>query len=131
MYIGFLLACMFSCRQFWAAIWLLGIEPRFSGRGVSALNHWCISPASHFIYSSLTASEVDILFWATKLTLRPDLSEMWYWTVSIVELNIQATFKGSQERGVARNQFCPLLHSLHGCFSDKHTVMASLSVWID
>jgi hypothetical protein len=30
---------------FWATMWLLGIELRISGRAVSALNYWAISPA--------------------------------------------------------------------------------------
>jgi hypothetical protein len=32
-------------RWLWATMWLLGIELRTSGRAVSALNHWTISPA--------------------------------------------------------------------------------------
>ena len=32
----------------WAAMWVRGSEPRFSGKAVSALNHWAISPAPHF-----------------------------------------------------------------------------------
>jgi hypothetical protein len=32
-------------RWLWATMWLLGIELRTSGRAVSALNHWDISPA--------------------------------------------------------------------------------------
>ena len=32
-------------RQVWAAMWVLGIEPGFSGRAVSVLNLWAISPA--------------------------------------------------------------------------------------
>jgi len=32
-------------RWLWAAMWLLGIELRTSGRAASALNHWAISPA--------------------------------------------------------------------------------------
>lgn len=32
-----------SCRQFWAAIWVMGIEPGSSGRAASALNHWATS----------------------------------------------------------------------------------------
>jgi hypothetical protein len=32
-------------RWLWATMWLLGIELRTSGRAVSALNHWVISPA--------------------------------------------------------------------------------------
>jgi len=37
-------------RWTWATMWLLGIELRTSGRAVSALNHWDISPAQqdHF-----------------------------------------------------------------------------------
>jgi hypothetical protein len=38
------------CRWLWATMWLLGIELRTSGRAVSALNHWAISPAQ-IIYS--------------------------------------------------------------------------------
>ena len=34
-----------SYRQVWAAMWVLGMEPGFSGRAVNALNHWTISPA--------------------------------------------------------------------------------------
>jgi hypothetical protein len=32
-------------RWLWVIMWLLGIELRTSGRAVSALNHWTISPA--------------------------------------------------------------------------------------
>ena len=32
-------------RELWTAVWVLGIEPRSSGRAVSALNCWAISPA--------------------------------------------------------------------------------------
>ena len=32
-------------RWLWATMWLLGVELRTSGRAVSALNHWAISPA--------------------------------------------------------------------------------------
>jgi hypothetical protein len=32
-------------RQLWAAMWLLGIELRSSGRAANAVNHWTISPA--------------------------------------------------------------------------------------
>jgi hypothetical protein len=32
-------------RWLWAAMWLLGIELRISGRAASALNLWAISPA--------------------------------------------------------------------------------------
>jgi hypothetical protein len=35
-------------RWLWATMWLLGIEFRTSGRAVSALNHWAISPASKY-----------------------------------------------------------------------------------
>jgi hypothetical protein len=28
-----------------AAIWVLGVEPKFSGRTASTLNHWVITPA--------------------------------------------------------------------------------------
>jgi hypothetical protein len=34
-----------SYRWLWGAMWLLGIEPRFSGRAASVLNCWAISPA--------------------------------------------------------------------------------------
>lgn len=34
-----------SYRQLWTAMWVLGIEPVFSGRAVSALIRWAISPA--------------------------------------------------------------------------------------
>jgi len=38
-------------RWLWATMWLLGIELRTSGRGVSALNRWAISLSSphHFL----------------------------------------------------------------------------------
>jgi hypothetical protein len=36
-------------RWLWATMWLLGTELRTSGRAVSALNLWAISPA-HFIF---------------------------------------------------------------------------------
>ena len=32
-------------RQWWAAMWVLGIEPWFPGRAAHALNHWNISSA--------------------------------------------------------------------------------------
>jgi hypothetical protein len=38
-----------SYRQFWAAIWILGTEARFSGRTARVLNHWAILPAASFI----------------------------------------------------------------------------------
>ena len=34
-----------SYRQLWAAMWMLRVEPRSSGRAATALNHWAISPA--------------------------------------------------------------------------------------
>jgi hypothetical protein len=34
----------------WATMWLLGFELRTSGRAVSILNHWAISPASVFFF---------------------------------------------------------------------------------
>ena len=34
----------------WATMWLLGSEPRTSGRAVSAPNRWAISPAPVFIF---------------------------------------------------------------------------------
>jgi len=47
--------CIYTCmpeegirslyRWLWATVWLLGIELRTSGRAVSALNRWTISPA--------------------------------------------------------------------------------------
>jgi hypothetical protein len=36
-------------RWLWATMWLLGIELRTSGRAVSVLNHWAISPAHCFL----------------------------------------------------------------------------------
>ena len=38
----------FHCRTLWATMWVLGIELRSSGRAVSALNPWAISPVPHF-----------------------------------------------------------------------------------
>jgi hypothetical protein len=35
-----------SYRQFWAAMWVLGIKPGSSGRGASALNPWATFPAT-------------------------------------------------------------------------------------
>ena len=32
----------------WATMWVMGFELRTSGRAVSALNHWAISPAQYF-----------------------------------------------------------------------------------
>ena len=32
-------------QMVWVTMWLLGVELRTSGRAVSALNHWAISPA--------------------------------------------------------------------------------------
>ena len=42
-------------RWLWATMWLLGIELRTSGRAVSALNRWAISPAQtwRFVFLSL------------------------------------------------------------------------------
>jgi hypothetical protein len=37
-------------RWLWATMWLLGIELRTSGRAVSVLNHWAISPATFIIF---------------------------------------------------------------------------------
>jgi hypothetical protein len=38
-------------RWLWTTMWLLGIELRTSGRAVSVLNHWAISPACmHLLY---------------------------------------------------------------------------------
>jgi hypothetical protein len=37
-------------RRLWATMWLLGIELQISGRAVSALNHWAISPALSFTF---------------------------------------------------------------------------------
>jgi len=37
-------------RWLWATMWLLGFELRTSGRAVSALNHWAISPALLFFF---------------------------------------------------------------------------------
>jgi hypothetical protein len=37
-------------RWLWATMWLLGIELRISGRAVSALNLWAISPAQHLLF---------------------------------------------------------------------------------
>ena len=33
-----------SCRQTWATMWVLEIEPRFSARATRALNLWAITP---------------------------------------------------------------------------------------
>jgi hypothetical protein len=38
-----------SHSQLWAALWVLGMEPRSSWRAVSALSHWAISPALYFL----------------------------------------------------------------------------------
>ena len=38
----------FHDRWLWATMWMLGLELRTSGRAVSALNHWAISPALGF-----------------------------------------------------------------------------------
>ena len=40
-------------RWLWATISLLGVELRTSGRAVSALNRWAISPAQHVLISFL------------------------------------------------------------------------------
>ena len=45
-------------RWLWATMWLLGFELRTSGRSVSALNHWAISPA---LGQSFTANTTTIL----------------------------------------------------------------------
>jgi hypothetical protein len=44
-------------RWLWATTWLLGIELRTSGRTVSALNHWAISPAHEIWWSQVWADE--------------------------------------------------------------------------
>jgi hypothetical protein len=56
MYIGVLPAYMlceyvrsWNYRPLWAIVWMLEIEPRSSGRTVSDLNHWGISPAPNFV----------------------------------------------------------------------------------
>ena len=43
-------------RWLWATMWLLGIELRTSGRAVSALNHWAISPAHSCYYKLPTGA---------------------------------------------------------------------------
>jgi hypothetical protein len=45
----------FHYRWLWATMWLLGIELRTSGRAVSALDHWGISPAplSYSFYKNI------------------------------------------------------------------------------
>jgi len=40
----------FCYRWLWSTMWLLGFELRTSGRAVSALNHWAISPAPKDIF---------------------------------------------------------------------------------
>ena len=49
-----------SYRQFWAAMWVLGIELRSSGRAASALNCWAISPAPNCTF--LTAKDEAKVF---------------------------------------------------------------------
>jgi len=43
----------FHYRWLWATMWLLGIELRTSGRAVSALNLWAISPALLLLFLKL------------------------------------------------------------------------------
>lgn len=33
-------ACNWTCRCLWASMWVLGIDPKFSGRAASVLNYW-------------------------------------------------------------------------------------------
>jgi hypothetical protein len=40
-------------RWLWSTMWLLGIELRTSGRAVSALNLWAISPAPNTCFYKL------------------------------------------------------------------------------
>ena len=42
---GFQITWNRSYRQFWAASWVLGVEPRSSRIAATTLNHWAISPA--------------------------------------------------------------------------------------
>jgi hypothetical protein len=61
-----------SYRQFWAAMWVPGINwTRSSGRAASALNHWAISPAPQRLnlkyclpkdYGSLFCSFISTFF---------------------------------------------------------------------
>lgn len=52
--VGLLHLLNWSYRQMWAAMWVLGIEPRSSEGAANALNHWDISPApASFFLSSL------------------------------------------------------------------------------
>jgi hypothetical protein len=45
---GYQISCNWSYRQVWAAMWLLGIEPKSSRKAGSALNIWDLSPVPDF-----------------------------------------------------------------------------------
>jgi len=48
-------------RRLWAAIWLVRIELRTSGRAVSALTHWAISPAPKNVLNCQSISSLPWL----------------------------------------------------------------------
>jgi hypothetical protein len=57
----------------WATMCLLGIEFRPSGRAVSALNHWAISPAPQTVFyvdnhiPNTVPQKYNFLFWSRHL----------------------------------------------------------------
>lgn len=71
-----------SCRWVWAAMWVLGIEPRSTGRAASALKHWATSPALMMMVLCLSQR----VCWCLHICLRE-----WPWTHNSLTAQIQAT----------------------------------------
>jgi len=77
LFIYFLYVAVFRHRrghqiplQMGATRWLLGIELRTSGRTVSALSHWAISPAPHLSFWGRVSQTQDITFPSPALGLQ-------------------------------------------------------------
>jgi hypothetical protein len=60
-------------RWLWVTMWLVGIELRTSGRAVSALNHWVISPASSVPFWYLSTYSLSKSYVLTILPKAPSL----------------------------------------------------------
>ena len=60
-------------RQLWAAMWVLGIEPRSSGRTASALNHWADSPALVSFWNRVSCC----LQWLQTHPCSPNWTQTW------------------------------------------------------
>jgi hypothetical protein len=61
MFFVFIIIKFYSCliwsyRCLWATMWVLGIEPRSSGKAVSAFNWWAISIASFHLIKNHSIS---------------------------------------------------------------------------